>query len=80
MLSLLMSIKVQMRSQILCMPIAASPLTIWTFTWKYTHTGEHEVTLLPSEDGALPQGAKRSDVPSSSTALPVPPQILPGLL
>lgn len=47
---------------------------------KTPHTREHEDALFPSEDGAFPQGTKRSDVQSPSTALPVPLQILPGLL
>ena len=47
---------------------------------KTPHAREHEVALFPSEDGAFPQGAKRSDLQSPSTALPVPLQILPGLL
>lgn len=47
---------------------------------KYSHTRDHEVALFPSEVGTFPQGAKRSDIQSPSTALPVSLQILPGLL
>lgn len=45
-----------------------------------THSSEYEVPLLPSKDRTLPQRAKRSDLPHPWAALPVPFQMLPGLL
>ena len=45
-----------------------------------TSIREHEVALFPSEVCAFPQGAERGDVQSAGSALPVPLQVLPGLL
>lgn len=47
---------------------------------KQTHSRGYEVPILPSEDRTLPQRAKRSDLPHPWAALPIPFQMLPGLL
>jgi len=57
-----------------------APQKIWSHLETYTHTGEYEVALFPSEVGAFSQGAQRSDVQSPGAAVPVPLQVLPGLL
>lgn len=56
---------------------AVSPQKIWICL--KTHSGD-EVALLPCEDGAFPQGAKRCDLPCPGSALPVPLQNFPGFL